>query len=321
MALGLKNSSKYKRYGWIPQTPWLYELKVESSKPLQLETFNPEVLFDLPGYGIRRDTCGDFFYIGHEHVNNKVHFIRKMKSCHRKECPVCWPDWQKREALAIQERIADYQILHNRKPVHYVVSPPQSAKFETKDQFRILRSRAYEIGKLRGIKGGVMIFHTRAMRYSNPNAYRYTHCSDGPHFHIIGDGWLSNVKEFYLEDGWIVKNLRIRYNSVTYKTAFYILEHAAIGHGYPANSQSSLASLATETWFGSMSYNKMPKAKIRGSGIIFCPICKQEIPSNEWYVLDWIGSGDPPKTDSGESENSKNGFLFGRSITSWYDYN
>lgn len=284
----------------------------------ELYKFDDAIIFQLPGSGKARSDCGFPVYLGHLH-DHKLHYVLHKKSCHRKECPVCWPTWQKREALAIQDRMLAYfngGYTKRRFPVHYVLSPPQSADYSTKTKFKALRSRAYRIARQRGIEGGCLVFHERAKRYSDSEEYQSIHCSQGPHFHIIGDGWLSEkVKEFFLEDGWIVKNLRIRNFGSVYKTAFYILDHAAIG--YPANSQSINLSLATVTWFGKMSYNKLKIEDFKGSDTIYCPICKVEIDKNEWYVLDWIGDGDPPDPKKGEAEQGQNGFIVVRGLTEW----
>ena len=290
-----------------------------SNDPPDLYKFDDGIRFELPGSGHRRNDCGTPLYLGHLESPGHFHYVFRHKSCHRKECPVCWPDWQKREALAIQDRITAYfsgGYTNRRMPVHYVLSPPQSVKYNTKTEFAALRHRAYRIAKQRGIDGGMLIFHERAKRYSDGEEYQSIHCSQGPHFHIIGDGWLSSrIKEFFLEDGWIVKNLRIRSFGSVYKTAFYILDHAAIG--YPANSQSTNLSMSAVTWFGKMSYNKLKIEKFTGSDTIYCPICKEEIEKNEWYILDWIGDGDPPESKFGTEDQGQNGFIVVRGLTEW----
>lgn len=288
-------------------------------KQVQLNKFDDGLIFDLPGYGSKKEDCGSPVYLAHL-SGDKLHWITRKKSCHRKECPVCWPDWQKREALSIQDRISKYYDIYHKMPVHYVVSPPQSVIYDTKAQYKALRHKAYHVSKQRGIKGGVMIYHTRAMRYSDPDAYTKSHCSDGPHFHIIGDGWLSNTKEFFLDDGWIVKNLRMRKLNSVYKTAYYILDHAAIPHGYPAISQSTPSQLSAETWFGTMSYNKLQKEQYVGSDKIYCPICEEEIDRSEWYHADWNGLSPPPTTKNGIAEEGKDGFFLTHPITEWSGY-
>lgn len=287
------------------------------SNTLTLFRFDESIVFKLPGSGESLDSCGKPGYIGHTD-GQSVHFLYRSKTCHRKECPVCWHDWQKRESMAIQDRITAYftgGYTKRRMPVHYVISPPQSCEYGTKGQYRALKKKAYEIGKQRGIDGGCLIFHERAKRYSDSEEYEFIHCSQGPHFHVIGDGWLSQIKDFYLDDGWIVKNLRIRKFGTVFKTAFYILDHAAIG--YPANSQGKNLSMASVTWFGSMSYNKLKVPRFTGPDNIYCPICKTEIDKNDWFVLDWIGLKDPPDHEFGVSEIGQNGFYLGRPLTGW----
>ena len=287
----------------------------------ELFKFDDSIEFRLPGSGQKKESCGSPVFIGHLH-DDQVHYLKHTTSCHRKECPVCWKDWQKRESLAINDRIQFYftnGYTKRRMPVHYVISPPQSVEYDTKTKYRKLKRKAYKVGKERGIDGGMLIFHERAKRYSDSEEYSSIHCSQGPHFHVIGDGWLnSRVSEFFLADGWIVKNLRIRSFGSVYKTAFYILDHAAIG--YPANSQSSNLPMSSITWFGSMSYNKLKIEKFTGSESIFCPICKEEISKDQWYVLGWIGSGDPPG-DQGSLKTYKRlvneGFILKYSLTGW----
>ena len=280
--------------------------------------YDDGIIFKLPGSGEKKNDCGAPVFIGHL-SDGSIHYLHRSKSCHRKECPVCWKDWQKREALAIDDRIK-YYFTHGyskrRMPVHYVVSPPQNVNYDTRAFYNALKARAYKIAKQRGIDGGSLIFHERSKRYSDSEEYRIIHCSEGPHFHIIGDGWLnSRIAEFYLEDGWIVKNLRIRSFGSVYKTAYYILDHAAIG--YPAYSHSTNLSMASVTWFGKMAYNKLKIQKYTGSDDIYCPICKTEISKNEWYILDWIGDGDPPDQKFGEAKEGLQGFHVSRSLTEW----
>lgn len=288
-------------------------------KPDPLYKFDDGIEFKLPGSGEKKIDCGLPIYIGHPIPNGKLHYLKHKKSCHRKECPECWKDWQKREALAIDDRIKFYYTkgyTKRRFPVHYVISPPQSFDYSSRRLYNRMKARAYAIGKQRGIDGGCMIFHERAKRYQDSEEYRMIHCSDGPHFHVIGDGWLNTrIKEFFLEDGWIVKNLRIRSFGSVFKTAYYILDHAAIG--YPAGSQSINLSMAAVTWFGKLSYNKLRIEKFKGSNVIYCPLCKVEIDKSEWFILGWCSGDDPPKSEYGESEQGLNAFILERPITGW----
>ena len=290
----------------------------------QIYEFDESLIFKLPGSGDNLDSCGRYQWIGHL-SDKEIHGKRIKSSCHRRECPICYPDWVKRESLAAFDRLSHYSENTGRKIVHYVVSPPQSKLYNSISLYKSLRQEAYQISKLRGIKGGVMIFHERAERYDDEKKYTLSHCSNGPHFHILGDGWLSNVKEFFLGDGWVVKNLRIRSKGSEIKTLFYILEHSAIG--YPAISHSTDSDIADPkprinavTWFGTMSYNKLKIEKYTGSNTIYCPICKEEIEKSEWYNLTWCSPDDPPDEDHFLTQADGKTFILTSSVTGWYGF-
>jgi hypothetical protein len=284
--------------------------------------FDDSIRFELPGSGKSKPDCHTWQYIGHPDGAG-VHYLKRLKSCHRRECPICYVDWAKREALSIFDRISAYNSIYHRKPVHYVVSPPQSVSYDNVSDFKSLRKKAYSVAKQRGIRGGVMIFHERNARTTD-DRYKKIYCSDGPHFHILGDGWLSvKVKEFYLMDGWVVKNLRVRSNKDLIGTALYIMDHLSIplvgdpDSGYPAISHSRSLRLSSVTWFGTMSYNKLKIPHYQAPGTIYCPICESEIDKNDWFLLDWIPGSDPPDQDFGSSSQGKDGFLLVKPLTGW----
>ncbi|MEM0135730.1 MAG: hypothetical protein QXU18_11000 [Thermoplasmatales archaeon] len=295
-----------------------------------LYKYDESLLFKLPGSGSARSDCGQLIFVGHL-ADLDIHWHKHKKSCHRRECPICYPDWVRREALNASDRLSEYVKLTGRKIIHYVVSPPQSKPYSSITSYKALRNEAYRISGLRGIKGGVMIFHERAIRYEDGGKeYKNTHCSNGPHFHILGDGWLSNIQEFFLKDGWIVKNLRIRSKGSEIRTLYYILEHAAIGYsaGYPAISHSTDPDLDDPdlikprinavTWFGTMSYNKLRIQKFQGSNTIYCPICKTEVQKSEWFRLYPNGYGPPENENFGSENVNKNSFSIGNPISMFY---
>lgn len=87
----------------------------------------------------------------------------------------------------------------NRRPVHVIVAPPPErwAEIRTIDGYRSLRTEAYEQARERGVDGGVAVFHHQRLRSSrwNGNASHFEPDeldvpADGPHWHIIGDGWV-----------------------------------------------------------------------------------------------------------------------------------
>lgn len=214
-------------------------------------------------------------------------------------------------------------------PIHVVLSPPLDlwGKIGTVGGYEWLKHRAYAVAKSRGIRGGCVIFHHTRLRSSR---WEYNHgrfseeeldCqSPGPHFHVIGLGWVSHISEGYRRDGWVVKNLGARKS--VYLTALYQLSHASRGtpvSGYPAVHRPTGAPLPTPrgpevvTWFGELSYGKRwLKEDASGDGTP-CLVCDEEgavrIPASEWYhatptfVPHWEGSGPPePSDESAESD-------------------
>lgn len=287
------------------------------SNTLTLYKYDDAVRWELPGSGSPRADCGQDLYLGHPD-GNKTHWVKHKKSCHRRDCPVCYQDWIVRASMAALDRLTSWHNAHDGKLIsHYTISPPQDIQVTTRTQYRDLKKQLYKVMKKSGIRGGVLVFHQRGMRYSDPETYLDKHEDHmGIHFHVLGDGWTR--PESY-EPGWVVKNLKIRKSAGgIVGTMKYILDHCAVG--YPANSQSTELpdwELKTITWFGNMSYNKLHVPHFTGPETIYCPICKEEISKDSWYVLSWIGTKDPPNSDFGESEQGQNGFYLGRPVTGW----
>jgi len=283
---------------------------------------DPEIQFFLPGAGDKHEDCGQFYTLGHFPSPGVVHWHKRIHSCHRRECPVCWHDWQHREAQSITRRLLAYQFQYGERSSHYVLSPPQNVKYGTKKSFRALRQSAYKIAKVYGIHGGVIMFHERSAR-GNEEEYIKAHCSKGPHFHILGVGWLQGK----YNGEWVVKNLRVRRSSgQVYGTAFYILDHLAIptiDSGISAISHSTDPKpprLNAITWFGVLSYNRFKIPEIPKSEMILCPECLVDIPKMDWFIMSWSVGNDPPESDHGSSELAPNTIHVVRPLSSWNDY-
>ena len=122
----------------------------------------------------------------------------------------------------------------------------------------------------------------------------------GPHFHVVGDGWLerAEVARGHARDGWVVKGLGVR-RSVR-ETALYLLSHAGRADppltGNPALEQPTGGRSPFEvvTWFGSLSYNRLRVGRTPEPGV-FCGVCRELVPVREWFELTWCGSGPPPE--------------------------
>jgi hypothetical protein len=280
-----------------------------------VECYDEDLVFMLPGQGQPYEWCGKWYYIGH-FADTALHWIRRKRSCHRYECPVCWHDWQHREARAIARRLHVYSEMWHRRMVHYVLSPPDDVPHTLKG-FRAARKDAYRIARSRGIRGGVMIYHERACRFYDERAYTETHGGfRGCHFHVVGDGWLKSTAELYEKDGWIVKNIGIREAGGTYKTANYLLDHCLRAMSQALVSPAPLARvrLNTVTWFGVMAYNKLRISMMKGENLVHCPVCEEGFPASQWFILDWQGVAGPPEGDHGESVEGQDEFVLDRPL-------
>lgn len=180
--------------------------------------------WNLPGRGSSGDSCGRFLPLktfgcpeGHE-----VHAVRC--SCHRMDCPVCFPDAVSRGAQRIARALsvvadlgaglADFR--------HVVVSPPQewaSSKAVTLDGFRELKGAAWDVLRDCGALGAVLIFHPYRQN-DGFNTWRI-----GPHFHAIVYGHADSSRR---PSDWIVKDLGVVPEGRLFPLAYYLLSHAGV---------------------------------------------------------------------------------------------
>jgi hypothetical protein len=221
--------------------------------------------------------CGKIFAVGclnveaHQGMNLDgvdmtgkavVKYVRN--SCHRALCPICWVDWANREAKKAVRRL-DAFVLKNHggkrlRPIHVVVSLPRFDYFLPFDK---MREKSYGVLKHVNLLGGMMIYHPRRKKKSGEWYY-------SPHFHVVGYGWIRDVRHVYVYSGYVVRNLGVR-RSVK-ATVFYQLSHCGISEDYH-----------TVTWFGCLSYNKLRVPKIEDEPSV-CPLCGQRL-----RKLLWIG--------------------------------
>jgi len=105
--------------------------------------------FGLPGHGLARSDCGEFFTVGcleHGYIEKHV------KTCMRADCPICRQKWAGRLAGKAEHRISQAQGLG--PPKHIVISLPQSDWGLVSTDYRKLRRRVYTIAKRTGVVGG-----------------------------------------------------------------------------------------------------------------------------------------------------------------------
>jgi hypothetical protein len=243
--------------------------------------------FDLVGSGEAYGNCGSFFTVGclnvdaHQGMNldgvdmeGKAYIERHKQSCHRPLCPTCWPDWDNREKDKAATRLKAF-VLKGRslKPIHLIVSVPEADYGLSVPE---MREKVYRALKRVHCLGGMMIYHSKRERKSDGSWYF------SPHFHIVGYGWIQDVRKNYLESGYIVKNVGIR--KTVEGTIFYQLSHCGISAKHHAVS-----------WFGALSYGKL-HVRYDEKEDPMCPICHERL-----RRLLWIGPGkcSLPEIDGG----------------------
>jgi hypothetical protein len=235
---------------------------------------------NLTGSGESYANCGHYFTVGcldvekHRGMNldgidmeNKVVLRRRRISCHRPICPECWKDWANREAEKAVQRLNAYVLFdsnhHSLKPIHVIISVPYS---DLELSLKQMRRKAYNALKRVHCLGGMAIFHPK--RQNKAGNWYFS-----PHFHILGYGWITDVRANYIYSGYIVKNVGIR--KTVHGTIFYQLSHCGISKDEH-----------TVTWFGKLGY-----AKLRVKYVIeekeACPLCK-----GAFHEVIWIGAGD-----------------------------
>ena len=247
--------------------------------------------FETTGNGEKRDSCGVFFSKGcletHLHkpvelpkgVNlqisldekampHGVYYERWVHRCFRQACPICWKKWASRETSRASQRLRAFKLKgRNLKPIHIIVGIP-NVDYEL--GIVEMRKKVYKALKRVHLLGGMCIYHSK--RWKDGAAYY------SPHFHILGYGWITDVRKNFVVSGYVVKNLRIR--KTVEGTIWYQLSHA----GYHGKHH-------TVTWFGCLSYNKLRILKEIAVKHC-CPFCKGELKQ----IL-WIGDGFCPVPD------------------------
>jgi hypothetical protein len=253
--------------------------------------------FPLVGSGQAYVGCGSFFTIGclnvDEHMGmnldgvnmeGKAYLQRVKRSCHRPLCPTCWEDWANREAKKAVERLNAFVIKgRNLKPIHLTVSVPSWHHGLT---IAKMREKAYAALKRVHCLGGMMIYHPRRQRQAKTWYF-------SPHFHILGYGWIVDVRQNYVYSGYVVKNIGIR--KTVHGTIWYQLSHCGISEKHH-----------TVTWFGALSYGKL-HVKYHEEEAHCCPLCGRPL-----HQVLWIGPEDPCLPDI-------EGFVFYDDVDHWME--
>jgi hypothetical protein len=231
--------------------------------------------WQLPGHGSAYDDCGAWRYRGclnveghvqseiSQDVQGKIYVEWYHRSCRRAECPVCYEKWAGKEAAKIEHRLK-YFWKYN-KVLHITISP--SEKDALKLSFEQLKAKMYRTARLRGIKGGCVIWHDKRDNYDG--TWRIS-----GHFHVLGFGWVRNVSQGFKSDGWLVKNIPdgSRERSV-FQTALYQLSHCGTSKKHRPVS-----------WFGVCSSKiKVPEMEEEKH---VCPGCGAELVQLRYFGLE-----------------------------------
>lgn len=253
--------------------------------------------WELPGMGTSAPGCGEVsaqsFCDEHGHIQYRAHL------CGRRECPECWStQWAGPRTVSVVSRLAAARYAEpdglDRRAVHAVVSPPEGDVPNSIEAFYSGRTKANEIAKEHGIRGGVVVAHGYRIlpevkeEYNSGDRelpmWRWVRANDrhwqdqvywSPHYHIVGLARDVEPGDTDKDDGWVFKNIRSlgRYEGLRDREAMeemvgtirYLLSHAT----YPSDENRQ-----SVTWFGDL------------HGTNFSP--EEELSSGSWSVIQRI---------------------------------
>jgi len=214
-----------------------------------------------PGGGEAYDSCGEF--LGWQDTLSGCASERfpRFRSCDRKECPVCWKRWLRKEAPAASGKLwgklralDDYGRGRYGQLHHFQFSPPP----EVVADFRETGERAALDRWLRralpvaGIRAAAVLFHpfrqVGGSRGDSPLPPEELWIQqngrlwyEAPHFHVLGCGFFRCEKD---EDrpavlqGAVISTLsRNLDEEATRRALFYLLDHS----GVPVDGHRELA--------------------------------------------------------------------------------
>jgi hypothetical protein len=248
-------------------------------------------------------------------------FSRKVHNfCHNPSCPVCFKSgWAVREAGRIEARLA--AASKGFGLVEHI-----SCSVPLRDyglSFEALRGKAVKALKVRGVVGGVMIFHGFRFRRLEeirggvrlPFGWYWS-----PHFHVLGfvlggyarcrsckrkwnclagcGGFDDRSYQDFLKDGFYVKVLAKR--KTVFGTAWYQLNHASLKVG--------VKRFHVANWFGACSY-RMLRVTVEYKKAV-CPICLHDLVDIRYdglrrFIVDKDAAGYERDTVEDAAENGR----------------
>ncbi len=202
--------------------------------------------------------CGIFATFGCPHAKDheklgwgyKTYVKQFQRSCYRPVCTKCYVKWIARESRKATRRIWKYEAQNTgKKSIHVFFSVPKYMQYYSVDK---LREQVRLVLKQAKVAGGALIFHPFRKDPKNGNWYW------SPHFHFVGYGSYRNIANAFGWKGWYVGIKGIRKS--TFQTLCYLLSHCGVRKGNH-----------TVTWFGELSYGKLPVEKVEP--LTHCPAC------------------------------------------------
>lgn len=230
------------------------------------------------------------------------HFTRFPNSCHRRDCPTHWRDWLEDEARAVGKRFERFRGLNwSQVFQHVVVSLYNHAELPgTASQATTQRKRVYSILKAVGVTGGAVCLHP-ARVHTNAE-YEDAEAEGGAHWHGVVTGWIDYTKVRALSErtGAVIKGLG-NSRGTPRQIARYMLSHCVqpvlILHIEGSRKDRPAHCL---TWFGELSYNKLPTHEIDHDGV-YCCGCREAFLLRDWVRIEWRGlDRPPPDTETGK---------------------
>jgi len=201
----------------------------------------------LPAISKPHDWCGLWKTIGcnrvdvHEKLGKgRLTYVKQFRrSCYRAKCKSCFTNWIARQANVSTRRIEAFEKKSKQQPIHLILAVPASQR---NLPVKLLRQRMSHILKLGNIHGASVIFHPFKFNKTERRWY------SSPHFHLVGFGKSSDIKNAFGRYSWYVKETEDRKS--VFQTFCYLLSHCGIQKGYQ-----------TVTWFGNLSYSKLKVEK------------------------------------------------------------
>jgi hypothetical protein len=203
------------------------------------ESIYGEQVWTLPGMGERGDRCGEWVpksfcedaaekWGTEEETHDPVDL--GQHHCGRRACPNdrCWSGkWARERTVAGVSRLGAARHIQHPRAVHCALSPDEGSVTTIQGVYDA-RSKAIEIAKDHGIRGGVLVFHGFRVKERFQELFRAKkergqveggiwqwireNSRDwrdqvywSPHFHVLG--LARDVEGREREDGWIVENI------------------------------------------------------------------------------------------------------------------